>query len=74
MRKANGQRPSNLDLFLKLDAEMQKRQREHDCRVMFWYIERGYNAIADGLAKRGARAAMSQSVGHVDLKYALSAL
>lgn len=66
MRKPNGQRASNLDLFLKLDAEVMKCEREHDCRVMFWYIERGYNTIADGLAKRGARGAMS--VGHGGLE------
>ncbi|KAF8120344.1 ribonuclease H-like domain-containing protein [Boletus edulis] len=63
MRKPNGQRPSNLDLFLKLDAEVVKREREHDCKVMFWYIERGYNTIADGLAQRGARDA-AERAGH----------
>lgn len=72
MRKSNGRRPSNLDLFLKLDAEVVKREREHACRVMFWYIERGYNTIADGLAKRGARVA--RSAGDGALEYALTAL
>ncbi|KAG9309705.1 ribonuclease H-like protein [Chiua virens] len=57
MRKASKQRPSNLDLFLKLDTEMTKREQEHDCNVMFWYIAREYNAIADGLAKHGANSA-----------------
>lgn len=72
MRKPNGQRPSNLDLFLKLDAEVMKREREHACKVMFWHIERGYNTIADGLAKRGARAA--KIAGGGGLEYAFTAL
>ena len=73
MRKPNGQRPSNLDLLLKLDEEVMKREREHDCRVMFWYIGREYNAIADGLAKRGALAARSVA-RHRAFEYALTAL
>lgn len=64
----NGQRPSNLDLFLKLDAEVVKRECEHACSVMFWYIEGGYNIIVDGLAKCGARAA--RSAGDGVLEYA----
>ena len=72
MRKPNGQRPSNLDLFLKFDAEVMKREQEHDCKVMFWYIGREYNTIADELAKRGAHAA--KIVGRGDLEYALTAL
>ncbi|KAH0828829.1 ribonuclease H-like domain-containing protein [Lanmaoa asiatica] len=66
MRKPNGQRPSNLDLFLRLDAKVVKREREHVCSVVFWCIERGYNTIADGLAKRGARAAKSAGGGGIE--------
>ena len=47
LRKSNSQRPSNLDLFLKLDAEVEARERRHDCKVKFWHIDRTYNPIAD---------------------------
>ncbi|KAI6007901.1 ribonuclease H-like protein [Pisolithus marmoratus] len=57
MRKANGQRPSNIDLFLSLDAEVNSREREHDCKIKFWHIDREFNTIADELAKRGAHTA-----------------
>ncbi|KAG8221383.1 hypothetical protein J3R82DRAFT_1559 [Butyriboletus roseoflavus] len=47
LRKSNGQRPSNLDLFCKLDAEVEERERRHDCRVMFWHIDRTHNTVAN---------------------------
>ncbi|KAF9236995.1 ribonuclease H-like protein [Melanogaster broomeanus] len=56
-RRSDGRRPSNLDLFCKLEAEVEARERRHDCKIKFWHVRREYNHIADGLAKGGARIA-----------------
>ncbi|KAF8436468.1 hypothetical protein L210DRAFT_3613357 [Boletus edulis BED1] len=32
-REPNGQQPSNLDLFRKLDAEVEERERAHGCKT-----------------------------------------
>ncbi|KAG9309704.1 ribonuclease H-like domain-containing protein [Chiua virens] len=57
LRKSNGQRPSNIDLFLKLDASIEEQERRHRIQVKFWHVDREYNTIADKLAKHAARAA-----------------
>ncbi|KAF8550769.1 hypothetical protein OG21DRAFT_1513628 [Imleria badia] len=68
LRKADGKRPSNLDLFCKLDAEVEERERRRGCSVKFWHIARTYNSIADKLAKDGAhvaRQAVNEGLGEV---------
>lgn len=52
LRKSNGQRPANLDLFLDLGAAIVACQYRYGCKVKFWRIDREYNVIADELAKR----------------------
>ncbi|KIJ59786.1 hypothetical protein HYDPIDRAFT_118142 [Hydnomerulius pinastri MD-312] len=64
LRKVGGGQPSNLDLFHKLEAEAEARERRYDCKVKFWHIARKYNHIADGLAKRGAQAAKVNKAEH----------
>jgi len=69
-RKSGGKRPSNLDLFLSLDAEVEQRERRHKFRIQFWHIGRTYNAIADELAKLGAdAAARAESEGTRAVEY-----
>ena len=46
-----GTRPSNLDLYLRLDRAVAELERDRDWEVGFWHVPRGNNAIADGLAK-----------------------
>ncbi|KAH7888276.1 ribonuclease H-like domain-containing protein [Phlebopus sp. FC_14] len=57
-RKSDGSRPCNLDLFQRLEEEVEIRERRHSCKVKFWYVERRYNHLADAMAKRGARDAV----------------
>ncbi|KAI9568214.1 ribonuclease H-like domain-containing protein [Boletus coccyginus] len=57
LRKSNGERPSNLDLFLDLGAAIEACQYKYGCKVQFWRIDRRYNVIADELAKRATRIA-----------------
>ncbi|KIM47242.1 hypothetical protein M413DRAFT_271663 [Hebeloma cylindrosporum] len=49
-RTAAGKRPTNLDLFLKLDEVTTSLEKE-GVAVGFWYIPRAYNHKADRLAK-----------------------
>ncbi|KIK81608.1 hypothetical protein PAXRUDRAFT_15146 [Paxillus rubicundulus Ve08.2h10] len=56
-RKADGTRPANLDLFLKLQGEVEAREHELGCKIKFWHVRMEYNQIADGLAKDAARRA-----------------
>ncbi|KAF8835048.1 ribonuclease H-like protein [Paxillus ammoniavirescens] len=58
-RKAGRRRPVNLDLFLKLQAEVEAREHQLGCKIKFWHVKREYNQIADGLAKDAARRATS---------------
>ncbi|KAL4075472.1 ribonuclease H-like domain-containing protein [Scleroderma citrinum] len=61
-RKSDGRRPSNLDLFRKLDEKVQTL--EHLVLAHF----RDFNDVADRLAKNGARLAVVSEV-----EYAISA-
>jgi len=54
LRTAAGKRPTNLDLFLKLD-EVTTSLEKAGVAVGFWYIPRAYNHKADSLAKRATR-------------------
>lgn len=60
-RKSNGERPSNLDLFLDLEAAIKTCQYQYGCNVEFWKIERRFNSIADELAKHAARIGSGQT-------------
>lgn len=57
LRRPNGGRPSNLDLFLDLGAAIVACQYRYGCKVKFWRIDRRYNGFADELAKRATRIA-----------------
>lgn len=59
MRESNGQRPSNLDLFLRLDDLIRAKEHENGIAICFWLISRSYNRIADDLAEEGASAALA---------------
>ncbi|KAH7884255.1 ribonuclease H-like domain-containing protein [Phlebopus sp. FC_14] len=72
-RKSGGGKPFNLDLFRKLDEEVEARERRHACRVKFWYIPRKYNGLADALAKRGALSAANSAVAVTSVAHQLSA-
>jgi ribonuclease HI len=50
LRTADGKRPTNLDLFLKLDEVIMNLERD-DVAIGFWQIPRAYNHKADRLAK-----------------------
>jgi len=54
---SRGRPPVNLDLFLRLEDEIEEREGILDCEVKFWHIDREYNTIADELARRGVNAA-----------------
>jgi len=58
-QKTDGNQPANLDLFQKLQAEVEARERQLGCKIKFWHVKREYNQIADGLAKDAARRATS---------------
>ena len=47
-------KPTNLDLFLRLDEELAAQEAKKDVTIGFWHISREYNTIADGLAKKAA--------------------
>ncbi|KAG7005720.1 hypothetical protein G7Y79_00018g045270 [Physcia stellaris] len=53
-RTNRGNRPSNLDLYLRLDRAVAELERDRDWEVGFWHVPRGNNAIADRLAKEAA--------------------
>ena len=53
-RTKSGKRPSNLDLFFKLDTKITKREIEEDIKIGFWHVPRRLNTIADRLAKEAA--------------------
>ncbi|KAI0348464.1 ribonuclease H-like protein [Trametopsis cervina] len=57
-RTAAGKRPSNLDLFLKLDEVIKGVERRRAVQVGFWRIPREHNREADGLAGAAARRAL----------------
>ena len=46
--------PANLDLFLKLDAEITIQEARQDVKIGFWHIPREYNTRADTLAKEAS--------------------
>jgi ribonuclease HI len=50
LRTADGKRPTNLDLFLRLD-EVITNLEQADVAVGFWQVPRAYNHRADRLAK-----------------------
>ena len=56
-------RPSNLDLFLRLDEAIEKEEARQDILIGFWHISREHNTIADGLAKQAAK--LAEPVGPV---------
>ncbi|KAI0348461.1 ribonuclease H-like protein [Trametopsis cervina] len=56
-RTSSGKRPSNLDLFLKLDDAIKSLERRRAVEVGFWRIPREYNYEADRLAGAAARRA-----------------
>ncbi|KAF8805424.1 ribonuclease H-like protein [Phlegmacium glaucopus] len=53
-RRTDGKRPSNLDLFMKLD-EYATTLEQKRIAVGFWHIPRAYNYRADKLAKKATR-------------------
>ncbi|KIJ59768.1 hypothetical protein HYDPIDRAFT_43798 [Hydnomerulius pinastri MD-312] len=54
--RASRGRPKNLDLFQKLDAEIELLERLHDVKVGFLHVGREHNQDADVLAGQAARA------------------
>ncbi|KAI4182842.1 MAG: hypothetical protein LQ346_006466 [Caloplaca aetnensis] len=54
-RTSQNTRPANLDLFLQLDAALTTEEVTQDVKIGFWHIARGYNSIADALAKEAAQ-------------------
>ncbi|KAH7916647.1 ribonuclease H-like domain-containing protein [Hygrophoropsis aurantiaca] len=60
-RTSRGGRPSNIDLFQKLDAEVDANERRHHVEIGFWHVNREHNQLADKLAKQGARVASQNS-------------
>ncbi|KAF8805401.1 ribonuclease H-like protein [Phlegmacium glaucopus] len=54
-RRADGKRPSNLDLFMELDRCTTTLEQKR-IAVGFWHIPRTYNHRADKLAKEATRA------------------
>ncbi|KAK7451005.1 hypothetical protein VKT23_012682 [Stygiomarasmius scandens] len=50
---ANGKRPTNLDLFRRLNAKLDELEAM-DIQVGFWRIPREYNQLADQLAGEAA--------------------
>ena len=54
MRTAAGRTPLNLDLFMKLDQEIDAIERERDVQIGFWHVLRKHNVIADRLATAAA--------------------
>jgi len=61
LRTSQGRRPSNLDLFLKLEQEIIRLERARRIDVGFWRIPRELNWRADSLAKEAARRAPKAS-------------
>lgn len=54
MRLASGREPTNLDLFVDLDEEINDVEAELSCQVAFWFIGREHNGFADALAREAA--------------------
>ena len=54
MRTTAGRTPLNLDLFMKLDQEIDAIERERDVQIGFWHVLRKHNVIADRLATAAA--------------------
>ncbi|TFY61141.1 hypothetical protein EVJ58_g4689 [Rhodofomes roseus] len=61
MRTFDYRTPANLDLFLRLDQEIDNLERQRDIRIGFWHVPRQHNAIADRLAKDAAKRAPAAS-------------
>ena len=55
MRRSDGQRPDNLDLFLRLDDLIMNMEQLKEIAICFWRIPRSCNGIADELAEKGAK-------------------
>ncbi|KAG6914512.1 hypothetical protein DXG01_016844 [Tephrocybe rancida] len=53
-RNAQGRRPANLDLFIKLD-ELVTAVEATGIVVGFWHVPRRYNVVADNLARQATR-------------------
>lgn len=54
MRTVAGRTPTNLDLFLEIDREIDALERERNVQIGFWHVSRKHNAIADRLATAAA--------------------
>jgi ribonuclease HI len=55
LRTAQGKRPSNIDLFLKIDEMVSETEASGKAEVGFWHIPRECNQLADSLAKLAVR-------------------
>ena len=67
MRTAAGRTPANLDLFMKLDQEIDAIERERDVKIGFWHVSREHNTIADRLATAAALGAPPASLLHIPI-------
>ncbi|KAH9927033.1 hypothetical protein B0H21DRAFT_763703 [Amylocystis lapponica] len=56
-RTAQNRRPTNLDLYLKLDQEIIRLEGQHKVKIGFLHVPREFNTIADSLARRAAKIA-----------------
>lgn len=65
-RNSSRKRPKNLDLFQRLDAAVERYEREYGVRIAFWRISRVYNGLADELA---GVAAGGQTIELVQFEY-----
>ncbi|CAF9905796.1 hypothetical protein IMSHALPRED_003979 [Imshaugia aleurites] len=54
LRTNRNTKPANLDLFVKLDAEITAQETVSPVKVGFWHVPREHNAIADALAKEAS--------------------
>lgn len=54
LRTNRNTKPANLDLFVKLDAEVTTQETICPVKVGFWHVPREHNAIADALAKEAS--------------------
>ena len=64
MRNGQNKRPTNIDLFIRLDELINKYEKKRDVKIGFWHVPRKYNDIADGLAKKAALEGEPCVVGH----------
>jgi ribonuclease HI len=61
-RTSAGRKPKNLDLFQKLDAAVERCERENGVQIAFWHIPRVHNELADELAGLAARGQIVEPV------------